>query len=402
MSDNMRILPSEIKGEINAIPSKSYAHRIAICNFLAGKEPISNCLGFTSNDIAVTEECLKRAKNGENVFDCGESGSTLRFLLPLFASIGGEYEFIGHGKLMERPNDELFATFIANGVKTQKAKTIKISGKLTCGEYRIRGDVSSQYVSGLLMALPSLEGNSRIVLTTPLASSPYVDITIEVLKAYGVQIIKEPNGFFIKGGAKYDGDAKPEGDWSNSAFFLALGAICGSVKMTGLNTTSIQGDKMILDILRLLGAKVQVEKESVTVNRNRLNGFSFDADSCPDLVPIASVLAAFAKGKTVIKNIERLRIKESDRVQTTIAMLQAFGINAECVKSDLIVYGGQPKAGRIDSFNDHRIAMASAILASGVKDGEKASVITSAKAVNKSYPTFFEDLVKIGGKAYEF
>ncbi len=395
----MRICPSDIAGELKAIPSKSYAHRIAICNFLAGKEPTANAVNFTSNDIAVTEDCLLRVKRGERVIDCGESGSTLRFLLPLLASLGGEYEFIGHGKLMERPNEELFCVLNEHGVQTQKGQTIKINGKLNAGEYRIRGDISSQYVSGLLMALPSLNGDSEIVLTTPLSSSAYVDITIQVLKGFGVEIIRKTDGFFIKGKAKFSGDMMPEGDWSNSAFFLVLGAINGNVKMSGLNGLSLQGDKAIIEILRLAGATVKQEKECVSVAKSQLKGFSYDADNCPDLVPITAVLGAYAKGKTVIKNIQRLRIKESDRVQTTISMLTAFGVKAECDGNDLIIYGGQPIAGQIDSFNDHRIAMSASVLASGVKKGE--SLITDYKAVNKSYPTFFEDFVKVGGKAYE-
>ncbi len=395
----MRICPTVIDGEINAIPSKSYAHRIAICNFLAGKEPTANCVGFTSNDIAVTEECLKKVKQGERVLDCGESGSTLRFLLPLMASIGGEYEFIGHGKLMERPNQELFSVLNAHGVSTFKGESIKIKGKLESGEYRIRGDISSQYVSGLLMALPTLKGDSKIILTTPLASSPYVDITMQVLKSYGVDIINEERGFYIKGNAQYKGDLLPEGDWSNSAFFLTLGAICGRVKVTGLNLDSFQGDKVIVDILKSAGAKVDCSGDSVTVQKDALKAFTFDADSCPDLVPIASVLGAYARGKTVIRNIQRLRIKESDRVQSTLAMLSAFNVKAECDKNDVIIYGGNVKAGKADSFNDHRIAMSSSVLALGVNGGE--SLITNAKAVNKSYPTFFSDLIKIGGKAYE-
>ncbi len=397
MSGDMRICPSNINGEVSAIPSKSYAHRIAICNFLAGNEPLSNC-NFISNDILATEQALKSVRRGEQVLDCGESGSTLRFLLPLLACVGGEYEFIGQGKLMERPNDELFSALKQKGIKIEKNQTIKISGKLTAGEYKLRGDISSQYVSGLLMALPSLDGDSRIVLTTPLSSSAYVDITIEVLKGFGVNIIKEPSGFYIKGNAKFSGQYKPEGDWSNSAFFLVLGAICGKVKVSGLNFASVQGDRCILDILKLANASVDIG-EDITVSKSKLIGFTFDADGCPDLVPIASVLGAYAKGKTVIKNIQRLRIKESDRVLSTIAMLNAFDIKAECKQNDLIIYGGQPKAGRIDSFNDHRIAMSAAVLATGVKEGE--SVITNAKAVNKSYPSFFLDLVKVGGKAYE-
>ncbi len=397
MSKTIAIKPSEISGELNAIPSKSYAHRISICNFLAGNTSISCCEDFTSNDISVTETCLEKVRKGETALDCGESGSTLRFLLPLMGALGGEFEFIGHGKLMERPNEELFSVLTSHGVSIRKGETIKLSGKLSPGEYKIRGDISSQYISGLLMALPTLNGDSRIVLTTPLSSSAYVDITLEVLKGYGVDIIKQDKGFLIKGNAKFSGNMRPEGDWSNSAFFLALGAISGNVSLKGLKTDSLQGDKFILEILSLSGAKLQIG-EDITVSRSELKGFTFDADACPDLVPISAVLGGYAKGRTVIKNIERLRIKESDRVATTMAMLSAFNIKSECVGNDLIVYGGAVKGGKIDSFNDHRIAMASAVLASSA-NGE--SVITSASAVNKSYPTFFEDLRKVGGNAYE-
>ena len=394
----IEILNSDIFGEKNAIPSKSYAHRIAICNFLAGKEPTSGIKGFTSNDIFVTEECLKGLKNGENVLDCGESGSTLRFMLPLCASIGGKYRFIGHGKLMERPNEELFSVFNAHGVLTQKSQDVIIDGKLTAGEYKIRGDISSQYISGLLMALPILSGDSEIVLTTPLVSVPYVEITLQVLKAYGIKIDKTENGFKVYGNQRYSGNLIAEGDWSNEAFFLVLGAIAGKVTVKGLNIDSVQGDKLIIDVLKSAGAKVEVVNDSVTVTKSELKGFSFDAENCPDLVPISAVLASQASGKSVIKNIQRLKIKESDRVESTIALLHSFGIIATSDGKDLTVYGKQATAGKVDSFNDHRIAMSGAVLGT-VANGK--SKIHTAQAVNKSYPTFYKDLNSVGGKAYE-
>ncbi len=394
----MRIKPSKISGELSAIPSKSYAHRIAICNFLAGKEPVG-CKNFSSNDIYVTEQCLKAVQKGERVLDCGESGSTLRFLIPLMASLGGEFEFIGHGKLMDRPNDELFSVLNAHGINCYKDKTIKLSGKLESGQFVIRGDISSQYISGLLMALASLKGDSEIILSTPLVSAPYVDITIEVLNGFGVEILKTQKGFFIKGGANFCGEVVAEGDWSNMAFFLVLGAINGDIAVSGLNFNSLQGDRAIVDIIKSAGGDVTCVNNKVIVKKSNLTAFSFDAENCPDLVPIASVLASYANGRTEIKNIERLRIKESDRIQTTIAMLKAFGIRAENIENDLIIYGGKPVVSTIDSFNDHRIAMSGAVLAS-CASGEH-SIIKNAKAVNKSYPTFFEDFNKVGGNAYE-
>lgn len=390
----VKLQNSKIHGELSAIPSKSYAHRIAICNFLAGSAPVGDCGDFTSKDITATERCLSAVKNGETIVDCGESGSTLRFLLPLFASLGGKYSFVGHGKLMERPNEELFGVMKEHGVTTEKTDRINTSGKLTSGEYKIRGDISSQYISGLLMALPTLDGDSEITLTTPLVSASYVDITLEVLSLYGVKIKKKQNGYVILGNQTYKGRVKPEGDWSNSAFFLVLGAINDGITMTGLNENSVQGDRAIVDIIRKAGALVEFDNNKITVKKQKLNGFSFDAENCPDLVPVASVLGACAKGVTVINNVERLKIKESDRIESTIKMLGSFGIRAESDGKSLWVYGGQPNGGIVDGYNDHRIVMSASVLASVAK-GE--SVITGANAVEKSYPTFFNDYKSVGG-----
>lgn len=385
---------SKICGSISAIVSKSYAHRIAICNFLAGKEPTANCGGFISNDISVTQACLKNAKMGERILNCGESGSTLRFLIPLMATLGGEYTFTGEGRLMQRPNEPLFKVLNEHGIATSQGDCVRISGKLTSGDFLIAGDVSSQYVSGLLMALPKLDGDSKIILTTPLASKPYVDITIQVLEKFNVKIEQTEYGYFIKGNQKYQGDMIPEGDWSNSSFFLVAGALSNGVSMSGLNIKSCQGDKAIIDILKSAGASVSISSDMVTVSKLNLSAFTFDFNHCPDLVPIACVLASFCKGTSVLKNIKRLTLKESDRVKTCIEMLSAFNIKATTDGDNLYVYGGEVKGGEIDSFNDHRIVMSSAILGANC-DG---ATITNAQAVNKSYPTFFEHLALLGGK----
>ena len=391
-----KIEKSKIKGKINAIPSKSYAHRIAICNFLAGKEPSGKSGCFTSKDIEATERCLKDVNAGKNEVDCGESGSTLRFLLPLLAARGGEYAFIGHGKLMQRPNDELFSVLREHNIIIDKRENIKISGKLTSGDFRLRGDISSQYVSGLLMALPTLDGDSTITLTTPLSSAAYVDITLEVLRAFGIKIEKTSSGYFVKGNQKFSGDILPEGDWSNAAFFLVAGAIGEEVEVSGLNPDSVQGDKAILSVLEQAGAKVEINGDSIKVKASKLKGFYMDAENCPDLVPIVAVLAAVANGKSVIKNVERLKIKESDRIESTINTLKSFGVKAEYKDNSLVIYGAVPASGTVDSYNDHRIAMAAAVIAS-VSDG--TTIINGADAVQKSYPDFFVDFNKLGGKA---
>lgn len=384
-------------GEIKAIPSKSYAHRIAICNFLAGQEKLVDCGEFTSKDIQVTVDCLTRIRQGKTLLDAGESGSTLRFLLPLTCALGGSFEFIGHGKLIERPNAELFGVLTAHGVTVSQDKTIKLSGRLTHGEYRLRGDISSQYVSGLLMALPTLDGDSTITLTTPLVSAPYVEITLEVLRAFGIEIKKTENGYFIKGGQKFKGGALPEGDWSNMAFFLVLGAFSGQIKVTGLNLDSVQGDKKIIEVLKSAGAQMEFDG-GITVKKSSLNAFTLDAEDCPDLVPIVCVLASFAKGKSVIKNVERLKIKESDRIDSTLCMLRAFGISAQSDGHSITVEGACAVGAKVDSFNDHRIVMSASVLATGASG---KSVITDAGAVAKSYPSFFEDFKSVGGKVSE-
>lgn len=391
---------STLFGEIKAIPSKSYAHRIAICRFLAGLDPRVNLNGFTSADIEATENCLIRLLSGQKVLDCNESGSTLRFLLPLLSSCGGEFELIGSDKLFSRPNGELFKVLQEHGIKINQSKKIYLRGKLGCGDFAIRGDVSSQYISGLLMALPTLDGDSRITLTSPLVSKPYVDITIEVLNSFGVSIKEEKDGYFVKGNQTFlKNDILPEGDWSNSAFFLVGGAISDKgVTVSGLKANSVQGDRKIVEILLKAGAEVCVSENGITVKKGRLESFKMDFEDCPDLVPICAVLASFASGETVIKNVERLKIKESDRIESTLKMLYAFNVEAKSYGKDIIIKGGQIKSGQVDSFNDHRIAMASAILALGVNDG-KNSIITDAYAVNKSYPNFYKDYNLLGGKA---
>jgi 3-phosphoshikimate 1-carboxyvinyltransferase len=319
-------------------------------------------------------------------------------LIPLVASIGGQFILRGHGKLMERPNEALIDALSGHGVTVEQTDCVKVEGKLIGGEFRLRGDISSQYVSGLLMALPTLSGDSKIILTTPLASAPYVDITLEVLSAYGIKIDKTDYGFYVYGNQKFVGDICPEGDYSNSAFFLVYGAITGGVKVVGLNPKSVQGDRYILDILKMAGAKAIIHQDEILVKKDKLVAFTFDAENCPDLVPIASVLAACCVGRTTIKNIKRLKIKESDRIESVIAMLNAFKVNAFSDGDNLYIDGANIACGEVNSFNDHRIVMSGAILAS-VCDGQ--SIIKGAQAVNKSYPTFFNDFSKLGGIFYE-
>ncbi len=395
----IKLKPFKIYGEISAIASKSFAHRIAICEFLAGREITAGGSFGLSKDITATVNALKDLKENKNVLNCEESGSTLRFLIPLVSALGKDATLTGKGRLLMRPNGELISALSNKGAEIVQKGEVKISGKLKSGDFYIKGDVSSQFVSGLLMALPILKGDSKIILTSPLSSKPYVDITLLVMKSFGVAAKEKEYGYFISGGQKYEGSLTPEGDYSNSAFFMAMGALNGSVNLVGLNANSVQGDKIILDILKDFGAKVSIDKNGIKVEKGEYKPFTFSADSCPDVVPVASALASFAKGKSVIKNVERLRLKESDRIQSVIDMLLSFNIKAEYSNGDLIIYGGEPRAVKpVDSYNDHRIVMASATLGSLAKD---ETVIVGAEAVSKSYPEFFKDLNSLGGNAYE-
>ncbi len=384
-------------GKVSAIASKSYAHRHLICNYLASGEIDGDNL-INSKDILATKRCLKALKNGE-VLDAGESGSTLRFFIPIVSAKGGEYTFVGHGKLMSRPNDELFNCLNEHGVTAKNSgDKITVSGKLTSGEYKLRGDISSQYFTGLMMALALLDGDSVIRPTTYLASLPYLYITLEVLKSHGVNVDFDGKVFYVKGGQKYQrNDFTVEGDWSNSAFFLVAGALAGDITVTGLNVNSAQGDKKILQVLKSAGASVEISPNGIRVTKSELKPFIMDAEDCPDLVPICSVLAGATKGESVIKNISRLKIKESDRVLTTIDTLSAFGVTAIEDNDNLIIKGngGAFKGGNVCAYNDHRIVM-SAGVASLIASGE--TVIDGYEAVDKSYPGFFEDLYSLRRK----
>jgi 3-phosphoshikimate 1-carboxyvinyltransferase len=336
-------------------------------------------------------------------FDCGESGATLRFLLPVAAALGLNAKFIGRGRLPHRPLKPLADTLAAHGVQfSSNALPFKISGQLQPGTYRLPGDVSSQFITGLLLALPLLDGDSTIQLTGPLASRGYVEMTLCTLKQFNVTVMHSENGFTIPGNQHFRAQLPItiEGDWSNAAFFLAAGALGGSVCLQGLSDLSAQQDKQIFTLLKQFGATVSADKSRHCVQKNHLTAFEIDVDEIPDLVPILSVVASVAQGTSVLKNASRLRLKETDRLQTTTKALSAIG--ADIVEqSDKLIINGRPAlhGGIADSYGDHRIAMALAV-ASVVCENEL--VITNAEAVNKSYPSFFEHFQALGGDIVVF
>ena len=405
---DIRITPSPVSGSIEGIASKSFAHRALICACLAkGKSKIK--INTTSADIEATVDCLRGLgavieKKGvictvtpvgvlpeKAVIDCGESGSTIRFLLPVISALGINAEIHGRGRLPERPLSPLKEELVRMGATISDSFPLNVSGKISAGEYTLRGDVSSQFVTGLLMALSYL-GGGVIKLLPPVQSRPYIDITLEVLRTFGADIKEENNTFHINSSPLIGCDFTVEADWSNAAFPLCMGA-----EVTGLNPESTQGDKAIINVLENMGAVITQNGGSFKADVSSLHGCRIDASDIPDAVPVIAAIAATAEGETVIFNAERLRIKESDRIMTTASMLRSLGGDVDETDDGLIVRG-KPflSGGETDSFNDHRIAMSAAVASLRCKDDV---IIRNAQAVNKSYPSFFDDFNKLGGKA---
>lgn len=413
----MRVLisPSEFFGSVTAPPSKSEGHRCLISAALSDRTVTIKNLG-ESNDMTATITALKalgadikrdgltvtvspiKHNNKNLTINFLESGSTARFLIPVVAALGCEnITFIGQGRLPERPFVTIADVLRKNGVEcSSDSLPMTVSGQLKAGIFELPGDISSQYISGLLFALSIIEGESEIVVTTPLQSKDYVLMTINELKTFGAQIEMSKNRFKIQGQASLKAvNRTVEGDWSQAAFHLVAGAVGGEVTVNGVDMNSLQGDKAIVDLLCRFGAEVTVNNNSVTVKKAHLKGIKIDASQIPDLVPILAVCAALSSGETIIYNAERLRIKESDRLYETALRLKAFGINAEATANGLKIFGGVPKSADITSANDHRIVMAFSILA-GLSKGN--SSISGAESINKSYPLFFKDYSTLGGE----
>lgn len=405
---NIKITPAPISGGIEAVASKSFAHRALICACLArGKSEIR--INTSSADIDATVSCLRSlgagieingsvyavtpidAPRASAIIDCGESGSTLRFLLPVICALGTNAEICASGRLPERPLSPLKEELIRMGAKISDSFPLNVSGGISAGEYTLRGDISSQFITGLLMALAFI-GGGKINLLPPVQSRPYIDITLQVLCAFGADIKEENNTFYINKSPLTGCNFTVEGDWSNAAFPLCMGA-----EVAGLNPDSTQGDKAIIDVLKKMGAKTTRNNGSLKADVASLCGCEVDASDIPDAVPVIAAIAATAKGETVIYNAERLRLKESDRIQTVCKMLHSLGADIRETDDGMVINGKKSLAGgETQSYNDHRIAMAAAVAA--VKC-ENAVIIRNAEAVNKSYPEFWNDYNKLGGNA---
>lgn len=422
--DKIIIKPKLLKGNIVVPPSKSLGHRGIIATALSrGISRVDNIQ--LSKDIEATMEIMKELGavvnieghslhiDGRKMFSyekkldlrCKESGSTLRFLIPLALTKEGDYIFHGEGKLISRPLEPYYEIFEEKGIKYSTEEgglPLKVRGKLTSGTYRVRGDVSSQFITGLLFSLPILEGNSKIEITTKLESKGYIDLTLDILKDFSIDI--ENNNykeFNIRGAQKYNSrNYYVEGDYSQGAFLLVAGALGSSIVCSGLNKNSLQGDKVILDILEAMGCSMEESEEGIKVKPSRTKGIEIDASNCPDLVPVLTVLASLTEGETKIVNAKRLRIKECDRLHAITKELNKLGANIIELEDSLIISGvNELKGGEVDSHNDHRIVMALAIAATRAKGNV---IINNPMAIEKSYPNFFKDYIKLGGECDEF
>lgn len=417
MSD-VKFSPFVPNGTVNVPPSKSDVHRAIICAAMAnGVSRISPVA--LSNDIKATIGCIKALgadavlennvltvdgtnmyKNKTALLDCGESGSTLRFFIPIAAVGNINATFVGKGKLPQRPIGIFTEALPKAGTvcKTEGGLPLEIKGQLKSGIFEIPGNVSSQFITGLLLALPILEGDSEIILTSPLESVGYIAMTIRTMKQFGVNIDTTEKGWHIKGGQSYKTcDYTTDGDWSQAAFFMVLGAVSGKVTVKGVAKDSTQGDKKCAEILAEFGAKVTQRDNEITVEKGDLKAITIDASQIPDLVPVLSVCAAFAEGTTKIINAERLRIKECDRLKATAELLNNLGGKVKELSDGLEITGvSSLKGGNVNGYNDHRIVMSAAVCAARSDEDITA---TFAMSINKSYPDFYIDYNSIGGKA---
>lgn len=431
---DLLIKPTKLKGTVDITPSKSMAHRAVISASLSNGESVVDNI-VLSEDIQATIDgmisfgadiqildrghrkrlLIKGVRNNkttsDRTIDANESGSTLRFFIPIATLFEGETRFIGRGKLGIRPLDTFEKIFQEQGLRFEPSDTdeldLKVEGRLAPGVYEMVGNVSSQFITGLLFTLPLLDGDSVIQLTTELESVGYIDLTLEVLREFGVNITynEAERQFIIPGNQNYQArDYTVEGDYSQAAFFLSAAALGNDVTTGGLLADSNQGDKGILDILEQLNAQIKMtgDEIDVTVPEEGLTSADvIDGAQVPDIIPISALVAALSKGKTKIINLKRLRIKESDRLEATKEELTKLGAKVEVVGDELHIEGVSKLKGDVivSSHKDHRMAMMLAI-ASTVS--EKDIIIKDADYVAKSYPTFWEEFEALGGQISEW
>ncbi len=414
---------ADLTGTVRIPASKSVAHRAYICAALTDA-PTDIICNSDSIDIQATRNCLTSLSTAlfgkaisELILDCKESGSTLRFLLPLACVLTSRFKqpilFTGADYLSKRPLSPLLEELCAHGadITFSGSFPLIVSGELTPGSYTLPGNISSQYISGLLMALPLLSGDSEIHITGTRESVSYIGLTLAMQRAFGIRITETDYGYFVPGNQCYTapGTLTIEADWSSAAFWLAAGAIGTTAPvLTGLSLNSAQGDRAVLQILENFGAKILQTDIGITIQKpTALHGTVIDASDVPDLIPVLAVVAAHAEGKTQFINAGRLRIKESDRIVSTEELLQRLGVRTESTQDTLTVYGTDKTTSSVSdispiairSFNDHRIAMSAAVAATV---SVRPLLLSQAEAVSKSYPTFYEHYKSLGGQAEAF
>lgn len=408
----VKITGHNMSGTLSAIDSKSHAHRLLIAAALCDAVP-DVIIGSDSADIKATRDCLCCLSQERPVLDCGESGSTLRFMIPVTMALKSEAVFKGRGRLPYRPLSPLDEEMEKHGCLFDKGEPAgegpqdicRIKGRLCSGDFHIPGNISSQYITGLLFALPLLDGDSTIHVTSPLESINYVTLTLQVLEQFGIMIETETlNGcpvYKIRGNQKYTAPSDKvmaEGDWSNAAFWIIAGLIGngGAIYYDGLSNDSAQGDKAIIELAAQMGGSVSYCHGQYRTAKSQLDAIDIDASDIPDLVPVLAVAASAANGTTHIYNAGRLRLKESDRLSTVCDCLKKLGADITEEPDGLIIRGlTKLKGGTVNGYNDHRIVMAMSIASLICED---PVIIEGAEAVNKSYPGFFQDFRLLGGE----
>lgn len=424
---NFKIYPTKLSGEVKIPPSKSMAHRAVICAALGdgiskvtnidySDDIIATIAAMSSLGAKITKKedylevyGIKNPENmevnsvqGERIIDCNESGSTLRFLVPIAALFDGVNRFVGRGNLGKRPLDTYYNIFNEQNIKYTYKEGIldlKTEGKLQAGEFRVKGNISSQFITGLLFTLPLLDGDSKIIITTEMESKGYIDLTLSAIKDFGVEIINNNyEEFIIRGNQTYKSrDYRVEGDYSQSAFFFCADALSNNVVLNDLKLDSLQGDKEVIDILERMGLKINSKNNGLigTINE-KLKATTIDGSQCPDIIPVVSLVAALSEGTTEIINAGRLRIKECDRLAAVTSELNKLGAKITEKEDGLIIEGVKELKGNVEvwSHKDHRIAMTIAIASTMCKE---PIILKDYECVSKSYPQFWDDFKNVGG-----
>ncbi len=422
---DLKIFPSKLRGQVKLVPSKSIAHRAIICAALAdGKSELEN-IAYSDDILATIEamealgakfhklgdklivdgkETLKKENKKDIEINCSESGSTIRFILPILTLFETSFKISTKGRLLDRPMTPYYEIFEREAIKYQredKVLKLDVDKKIQARSFKMRADISSQFISGMLFSLPLLEGDSELIMLGDMESKAYVDLTIDCLEKFGIKIEnREYRSFYIKGGQKYRSrNYCIEGDYSQLAFFAVADALGQKIEILGIEENSLQGDKKILDIVKNFGAGLDynAQKKSIKIIEGKRRAYSFNGSQIPDIIPIISLLASLSRGETKIIDISRLKIKESDRLKAIYTELKKLGANIEMGEDFLLIKGVEKLKGgvRLDSYKDHRIAMMLAIAASVC---EKEVILENAQVVSKSYPNFWQDYRRLGGK----